>query len=110
MSGAVGEVTDANFEAEVLQADRPVLVDMWAPWCGPCRMVEPVLEELAEANGGRIKVCRLNVDQNPQTAAEYGITAIPTVMLFADGKEADRLIGVQTKRAYQAAVDKAAGR
>ncbi len=110
VSEAVGEVTDADFEAEVVQADRLVLVDMWAPWCGPCRMVEPVLEELAEANGDRVKICRLNVDENLQTAAEYGISAIPTVILFADGKEADRLIGVQTKQAYQAAVDKAADR
>jgi len=109
VSEAVSEVTDANWQSEVLDADRPVLVDLWAPWCGPCHMVTPVLEELAEANADKVKVVKLNVDENRETAAKYGINAIPTVILFADGKEADRFIGVQTKQTYQAAMDEVAG-
>ncbi len=107
MSGAVVEVTDETFENEVLKSDLPVMVDMWAPWCGPCRMVSPVIDKLAEENAGKIKACKVNVDENPQTAGKFGITAIPTVLLFKGGKEvqAKRMVGVQPKAAYQSAID-----
>lgn len=101
----IKEVTDQDFESEVLQADKPVVVDMWAPWCGPCRFVTPVIEELAGENEGKAKVCKLNVDDNPETAQNYGITAIPSVILFQNGEEKDRLVGVQKKESYQQAID-----
>jgi len=104
----VPDVTDDNFEAEVLEAELPVMLDMWAPWCGPCRMVTPTIEDLAASNAGKIKACKVNVDDSPNTAAKYGINAIPTVMFFRDGRELQdlRLIGVQPKHVYQKAVDK----
>ena len=107
MAGKVLDVTDAQFEEQVLKSDVPVLVDMWAPWCGPCRMVGPVIEEIAEANAGAVKTCKLNVDDNPDTASKYGITAIPTVLFFKNGKEVQklRMIGAQPKTQYQKAVD-----
>ncbi len=91
------EVTDATFEAEVLKADLPVLVDFWAAWCGPCKMIAPVVEELAKDYAGKLKVCKLNVDENNQTAAQYGIMSIPTLMLFKAGKPVERLIGYMPK-------------
>ena len=107
MSDAVKQVTDATFESEVLKSPLPVLLDMWAPWCGPCRMVSPVIEQIAQGNAGKISACKLNVDENPETARKYGISAIPTVMMFKDGKEVTelRMIGAQDSRAYQQAVD-----
>jgi thioredoxin 1 len=107
MSAAVLEVSDAAFEKEVLKSDLPVMLDMWAPWCGPCRMVSPVIDNLAEANAGKIKACKVNVDDNPGTASRYGITSIPTVLLFKGGKEVPRLrmVGVQPKATYQSAID-----
>lgn len=109
MAENVIEVTDDNFKAEVLEADQPVVVDMWAPWCGPCRFVTPIMEELAEENESKAKICKLNVDENQDTAQEYGITAIPSVILFQNGEEQDRMVGVQKKQAYQDAIDKLAG-
>ena len=106
MAEGVREVTDQIFEAEVLQAELPVVVDLWAPWCGPCRFVSPVLEELSQENAGRALVCKLNVDGNPRTAQEYGITAIPTVIFFKDGQEKERLIGVRSKGDYRKTIDK----
>ncbi|MBC7241128.1 MAG: thioredoxin [Anaerolineae bacterium] len=91
------EVTDATFEAEVLKADLPVLVDFWAAWCGPCKMIAPIVEELAKDYAGKIKVCKLNVDENNQTAAQFGIMSIPTLMLFKGGKPVERLIGYMPK-------------
>ncbi len=91
------EVTDATFEAEVLKADLPVLVDFWAAWCGPCKMIAPVVEELARDYAGKLKVCKLNVDENNQTAAQFGIMSIPTLMLFKDGQPVERLIGYMPK-------------
>ena len=82
LSLMVTEVTDQNFENEVLKSDLPVLVDLWAPWCGPCRMVGPVVENLSEKNSGKFKFCKLNVDENPQTAAKYMVMAIPTLLFF----------------------------
>ncbi len=108
MSEDILEVTDANFEQEVLKSDVPVLVDMWAPWCGPCRMVGPVIDEIGQENAGKVRTCKLNVDDNPSTAATYGVTSIPTVLLFKDGAEVPslRMVGVQPKDTYQSAVDK----
>jgi thioredoxin 1 len=106
MAGDVLELTDAGFEQEVLNCDLPVVVDMWAPWCGPCRMVSPVIEELAAENSGKIKFCKMNVDENQQEAGKLGITSIPTVLFFKDGRERVdmRLIGVQPKIVYQKAI------
>lgn len=87
------DVTDQNFEEEVIKSTQPVLVDLWAPWCSPCRMVEPVINSLAEKYRGRFKFCRLNVDENPKTAAKYRIMSIPTLMFFKDGEAVDTVIG-----------------
>jgi thioredoxin 1 len=107
MAGGVADVTDESFDAEVLKSAVPVLVDMWAPWCGPCRMVSPVIEQIAEANAGKIKACKLNVDENPETAGRFSINAIPTVLFFKDGREVERLrmVGVQPRATYQKAID-----
>lgn len=90
-------LTDDNFESEVLQADTPVLVDFWAAWCGPCRMVGPIVEELVDEYDGRLKVCKLDVDAAQKTAQEYGIRSIPTLLIFNDGKVADQVIGAVPK-------------
>ncbi|WP_406676517.1 thioredoxin [Moorella sp. ACPs] len=90
-------LTDANFKEEVLSAQLPVLVDFWAVWCGPCRMIAPLVDELAEEYKGRIKVAKLNVDEYQGLAAEYGIMSIPTLLLFKNGEVVSRLIGYQTK-------------
>ena len=92
-------VTDQTFEREVLQATgRPVLVDYWAPWCGPCRMIAPVLDQLASESQGRYRIAKLNVDENPQTASRFQIASIPPMLIFKDGKLIDRLIGAQPKQ------------
>jgi len=110
VSDVVIEVMDADFEAEVLEAETLVMVDMWAPWCGPCRFVAPVIEELAEANSDKVKVCKLNVDENSQTAQKYGITAIPSVLFFKGGDEQaeERIVGARSKDDYQAIIDRIA--
>ena len=93
-------VTDQTFEREVMQTKgRPVLVDCWAPWCGPCRMIAPVLDQLAAESQGRYRIVKLNVDENPQTASRFQIASIPTLLIFRDGQLIDRLIGVQPKQA-----------
>lgn len=94
--GKPTQVTDQNFEQEVLKADKPVLVDFWAAWCGPCRMVAPVLEELAAENE-KVKIVKLDVDANPISAGRFGVRAIPTMILFKDGREAQRLVGYMPK-------------
>ena len=96
MAGALNEVTDNNFQAEVLEADKPVLVDFWAPWCGPCRIVAPHLEELNNERQD-LRVVKLNVDDNPQTAAQYGVMSIPTLIVFKGGQEAKKIIGALPK-------------
>jgi thioredoxin len=93
-------ITDQTFEREVLQArGRPVLVDCWAPWCGPCRIIGPVLDELAAESQGRYRIAKLNVDENPQTSSRFKIASIPTMLIFKDGKLIDQLIGAQPKQA-----------
>jgi thioredoxin 1 len=95
---AVGKVSDTTFESEVLKATGPVVVDFWAEWCGPCRMIAPALEEISGSLGGKVKIVKLNVDENPQTAAKYGIQSIPTLMIFKDGQMASRQIGAAPKQ------------
>ena len=96
MAGAVNEVTDINFQAEVLESDKPVLVDFWAPWCGPCRIVAPHLEELAGERED-LRVVKLNVDENPQTSSRYNVMSIPTILLFKNGQVAHQIIGALPK-------------
>ena len=98
------QFTDANFQSEVLDSDRPVLVDFWAAWCGPCRAVGPTIEELAEKYDGTVKVGKLNIDENPQAPSDFRISSIPAVLLFKDGKVVDTLVGVQSKEQYEAAL------
>ena len=106
MTNTVLELSGNNFEHEVLKSTTPVLVDMWAAWCGPCRMLAPVVEELASTYHGKAKFGKLNVDDHPQLAAEYRIMNIPTLLLFKGGKEADRLVGVQPKEELIRRMDK----
>jgi len=94
---AVGKVSDASFESDVLKSAEPVVVDFWAEWCGPCRMIGPALEEIAGQLGDKVKIVKLNVDENPKTAGQYGIMSIPTLMLFKNGKEAARQVGAVPK-------------
>ena len=99
------EVTDAQFETEVLQSPLPVLIDFWAPWCGPCRVIAPVVEELANTYGGRLKVVKMNVDDNPETPARYGVRGIPNLLFLKDGEVKDQLIGAVPKAQLVRAID-----
>ncbi len=98
---SVGKVSDANFESEVLNAQGPVVVDFWAEWCGPCRMIAPALDEIAGAMGEKVKIVKLNVDENPQTASKYGVMSIPTLMIFKGGQLASRQVGAAPKAKLQ---------
>jgi len=93
------EFTDASFESEVIQSDVPVLVDFWAPWCGPCKMVAPIVEEIASEYDGKIKVGKMNTDENQQVPMKYGIMSIPTLMIFKNGEVSERIVGAQPKQA-----------
>ena len=99
------QLTDASFEAEVIKCAAPVLVDFWAPWCGPCRMVGPIIEELAKEYSGKAKVCKLNTDDCQATASAYNISAIPTILLFKDGKVVKEMVGLQPKEALKQHLD-----
>jgi thioredoxin 1 len=92
------EITDSTFELEVLQADKPVLVDFWAPWCGPCKMVGPVLDEIAGEKLEAVKIVKINIDENYQFAGKYGVRSVPTLLIFKDGQPVDQLIGAYPKR------------
>ncbi len=99
-------VSDSTFEKEVLQAQQAVLVDFWAAWCGPCKMIAPVIDEIADEYAGKIKVAKLNVDDNPQTSAQYGVMSIPTLIIYKNGDEVERIIGFKTKKELDSILEK----
>jgi thioredoxin 1 len=99
-------VTDSNFEQEVLKSDLPTLVDFWAPWCGPCKAIGPVIDELANEYDGKVKITKMNVDENPETPGKFGIRAIPTLIFFKDGEVADQVTGAVGKTQLVAMLDK----
>ena len=101
----VAEFTDANFSEEVSSSSIPVLVDFWAPWCGPCRQITPMIEELSQENVGSVKIGKVNIDDNPSAAQQYGVSSIPTLMLFKGGEVVERFVGVQPKSRLQEALD-----
>jgi thioredoxin 1 len=105
----VAEFTDDNFDSEVIKSEVPVMVDFWAPWCGPCRMIAPVIDELASENMGAIKVGKLNVETHSVEAQKYGVGSIPTIMIFKNGEVFQRFVGVQPKARLQQAIDAAKG-
>jgi len=100
------EVTDSNFESEVLKSDIPVIVDFWAVWCGPCKMIAPIMEDFASEYDGKIKVTKLDVDNNPNAAVKYGIRSIPTVLYFKDGKVVEQIIGAYPKSHFEEKLQK----
>jgi thioredoxin len=106
VTGKLSEVTDATFQSEVLEAEGPVLVDFWAPWCGPCRVVHPILEEI-DAEREELKIVSLNTDENQQTSARYEVLSIPTLILFKDGQIAKKVIGAMPKRRLEAELEQA---
>ncbi len=105
MAGKAVEVTDSNFEATILNSDKPALVDFWAVWCGPCRIVGPIVEEIADEYDGRAVVGKLDVDSNRETAVKFGIQAIPTLLLVKDGQIADRIVGALDKNSIKSKLD-----
>lgn len=105
MAGSTVTVTDTTFADEVLTSEKPVLVDFWATWCGPCRMVAPILEELSEEYDGKIKIVKVDTDENRQTAAEYGIVSIPTLNVYKNGEVVKSIIGARPKRALTQEID-----
>ena len=105
MAGNVMEFTDANWKSEVLESQTPVIVDFWAPWCGPCRMLAPTIEKIANDYAGKVKVGKLDTDANRDVAAKYGISAIPTVILFKDGQVSQKFVGLRQEKDFKAALD-----
>lgn len=105
MAGGVIEVKDATFEDQVINANEPVLVDFWAEWCGPCRMMAPVIEQMAQDYSGKMKVAKLNVDENPESASNYGVMSIPTLILFKNGQAVERFVGFRPKQELARLVD-----
>jgi len=104
--GSLVNLTDGNFEQEVLKSEKPVLVDFWAPWCGPCRAIGPVVEDLAEAYKESVKVAKLNIDDNPKTATVYGVMSIPTLILFKGGNVMDKVLGLVPKNRLEELIKK----
>ena len=102
----VTEVTDLTFKSEVIDYDKLTVVDFWAPWCGPCRMMAPILEEVSKNNEGRVKICKVNTDENPEAATQYRIMSIPALVIFKNGQEVARSIGVRPAQELQAQLDK----
>lgn len=102
-------LTNANFDAEVRKSSTPVLVDFWAEWCGPCKMIAPVLDELAGEFNGRVKIGKVNIDEDQALASEYGVRAIPTLLIFKDGQVAEQIVGLRSKRDLKSSLDKVAG-
>ncbi|NOZ94760.1 MAG: thioredoxin [Acidobacteria bacterium] len=105
MAGKTVEVTDTNFETTILSSDKPAIVDFWAVWCGPCRIVAPILEELSEEYDGKAVIGKLDVDSNRDTAVKFGIQAIPTMLFFKDGEMVDRIVGAADRRTIQSKLD-----
>ena len=106
MNDHVKQITDNEFDSSVLKSDKPVFVDFWAPWCGPCRIVGPIIEELAPSYDGKVVVTKMNVDDNPAVAQKYGVTSIPTLMMFKGGEVVDRAIGALPKSELQKFIDR----
>ncbi|HTN75057.1 MAG TPA: thioredoxin [Pirellulaceae bacterium] len=105
----VKEITDSNFQSEVLGSATPVLVDFWAPWCGPCRQIAPLIDQLAAENAGTVTVGKVNIDENPNVPQEYGIDSIPTLIVFKGGQPVKKFVGAKPKSVLQAALDEAKG-
>lgn len=101
----MADITDATFEQEVIKSEMPVFVDFWAPWCAPCRIVSPIVEELGKEYQGKVKVAKVNVDENPHTASQFGIMSIPTLIIFKNGQPAQTIIGAQGKDKLKKAID-----
>ncbi len=106
MSENILHVTDANFEIEILKSNRPAIVDFWATWCAPCKAIVPILEDMAETYIGKVKVAKMNVDENPATPGKYGVRGIPTLILFKDGEVVDQVVGAVPKSQIQELIDK----
>ena len=105
MAEAIKEISDDTFDQEVLKADQPVLVDFWAPWCGPCKAITPVLEEISKNYEGKLKIVKCNVDDNPATPSNYGIRAIPTLILFKEGEKKEQIVGMVQKAKLEEAIN-----
>ena len=105
-STLVQQISDKDFEKDVLQSGKPVFIDFWAPWCGPCRIIGPIVEDLASSYDGKMTVTKMNVDENPETAQKYQVSSIPTLMIFKDGKVVDRAIGALPKSELQKFMDR----